>query len=185
VTSSTINKSINSFQGRLRLSHCSPPTIPTHANVTATCTYRRFRIYRSVSEITSDGVFLRKMPIHYGYSGLHRIQKRQSSSRNGVDRSHSRPQSQRFTQLSAKAGVPSAPVVGALGWKAGVPSAPVVGALGWKAGVPSAPVVGELGWKSRGPQRARCWRVGVEKPGSPARPLLARWDGKKAPLNQL
>jgi hypothetical protein len=44
-----------------------------------TCsTLRRFRIYSSLFEITADGVFLRKTPIHYGYFGLHRIRKRYS-----------------------------------------------------------------------------------------------------------
>jgi Lipid A 3-O-deacylase (PagL) len=37
-----------------------------------------FGIYTSLFEITAAGVFLRKTPIHYGYSGLHRIRKRYS-----------------------------------------------------------------------------------------------------------
>jgi general secretion pathway protein G len=36
-------------------------------------------------------------------------------------------------KFRTRAGVPSAPAFGAMGWKAGVPSTPAFGAMGWKA----------------------------------------------------
>jgi hypothetical protein len=45
---------------------------------------RCFRIYCSLLEFTADGFSLRKTPMGYGHSDLHRIRKRRNRSARGL-----------------------------------------------------------------------------------------------------